>query len=135
MSDRIQREIEDILSTLEGFPPKRSLWWRLRNRVTVAAQSVRSSFQSLPWPRISLGQIMLVGVALIIITYLVDPSNSLVYRSIIGAGVGLFILAFALSLRRTSRPPDRHWRGQPMDLHGTSSGRLRSWWERWRSRR
>jgi hypothetical protein len=33
MPDRIQQEIEELLAKLETFPPKRSLWERVRNGI------------------------------------------------------------------------------------------------------
>lgn len=135
MANRIQREIEDILSRLEGFPPKRPWRSRLRDVVRRIWRGLRSLPATLPRPHISLGQVMLVGGVLIIVAYVADFEGSL-YRGLLAAGLVLFFLAFLLSLRRRASVPEKHWRGQPMELHSGGVGdRLRSWWERWRSRR
>jgi len=78
---------------------------------------------------------MLLGGALIVIAYVFNVGDSFTNRLLIGIGLGLFFLAFLLSLRRSGRVPEKRWRGQPMELQPSMGDRLRSWWERWRSRR
>lgn len=136
MPNKIQREIDEILSGLEGFPPKRSVRSRLGAAVTSFWRGLRGLGGGLPRPRFSAGQLLLLAGAIIVIAYVLDIGSGDVNRLIIGAGLGLFILAFVLSLRRQSRPPEKLWRGEPLELHGPSVGtRFRSWWGRWRSRR
>jgi len=135
MPSRIEREIEEILSRLQGFPPKRPLRSRLRDVLLRAFRTLSQGVTSLPRPRLSLGQLMLLGGALLLIAYIGLGSSSL-SRILMVTGLAVFFFAFALSLRRQTRAIDKRWRGQPMELSGTRLGdRLRSWWERWRSRR
>lgn len=136
MPDRLQREIDEILSKLEAFPPKQPLSVRARRRLAQVLSSAGRWLASLPLPRISLGQLMLISIAIILVGYIVGFGSGSITRFVIAAGLVGFIAAFILSLRRTSRPPEKRWRGQPMELQGPGVGdRLRSWWERWRSRK
>ena len=136
MSSKLERDIEEVLAKIDRFPPKRSLWSRVRRRLGDALDHVGGAVAGLPRPRLSVGQVLLLGIALIVIAYVFGDSlgGSVVRLVVIGAIV-LFIGAFIFSLRRqsASRLPEKRWRGQPMDLdqpHGTGS-----WWKRWRSRR
>ena len=109
----------------------------MRRRLAGVLDSVGRAFGGLPRPRVSVGQVLLVGIALIVIAYVFGDSigdASLVRLFVIGAVV-LFIGAFIFSLRRQStlRMPEKRWRGQPMDLD--EAGGRGSWWDRWRSRR
>lgn len=135
MADRLQREIDEIVSRMEGFPPKRRFWSRLRDAAKGFLSRLKSFVAALPRPRLSLGQLMLLGGALIIVAYVFGIGSPSVNRLLIGAGLALFFLAFILSLRRTARAPEKRWRGEPMELQASVGHRLRSWWERWRSRR
>lgn len=137
MSNKLERDIEEVLAKIERFPPKRPLWRRVRRRVASAFEGVGRVVGGVPRPRVSVGQVLLAGMALIVIAYVFGDSlgsTSLVRLFIIGAIV-LFIGAFIFSLRRqsASRLPEKRWRGQSMDLdEARGSG---SWWNRWRSRR
>ena len=139
MSDRIQREVEDLLAKLDELPSRRPLRLRIRDGVSRAVRTLGGFFSGLRLPRISLGQILLLGIALIVIAYVANPGSASVTRIFIVVGVVLFLAAFILSLRRSAyggRPPEKRWRGVPMEMGGTGTGdRLRSWWDRWRTRR
>jgi len=135
MSSKLERDIEEVLAQIERFP-KPSAARRLRRRLSNAAGAVIGAVGRLPRPRISVGQILLLGIALIVIAYVFGDSfgsPSIVRLFFIGAIV-LFIGAFIFSLRRqsASRLPEKRWRGQPMDLE---PGGEAPWWKRWRSRR
>lgn len=135
MSQRLEREINEILARLDSFPPRRSLWWRLRRRVGSVPARIVGGVRQIRLPRIALGQLLLIGIALIVIAYLLNPGGASVTRGIIVAGIVLFLTAFILSLRRQSAPPEKRWRGQPMELdHPHAIGRFRSWWGRRRGR-
>ncbi len=128
MPDRLQREVEDLLARLDKFPPRKPLWKRVRDSVS---GSLRSARGALRLPALSAGHVLLIGIALIVGTWVLIPGAD-VARWLIAAGIVLFIGAFIFSLRRQSRPPEeRYWRDKPMDIHGGS----RSWWDRWRNRR
>jgi hypothetical protein len=137
MSNKLERDIEEILAKVDRFPPKRSLWSRVRSRLMGALESVGRPLAALPRPRVSVGQILLLGIALIIIAYVFGDSlgGTSIVRGVVIAAIVLFIGAFIFSLRRqsASRIPEKRWRGQTMDLD-EARGRG-SWWSRWRSRR
>jgi hypothetical protein len=129
MPDRIQQEIEELLARLDTFPPKRSIWARVRGNIGGFFRDIGHAFSSIPFPRLSAGHVLLIAIAVIVIFSFAD-FGSLTRWVIIGAIVA-FIGAFVMSLRRHSRPEEKLWRGKPMDLSGPSMGeRLRSWWRR-----
>lgn len=137
MSSKLERDIEEVLAKVEKFPPKRSLRSRIRSRLRIAAGGIGSALGAMPRPRISVGQVLLLAIVVIVVAYVFRDSissPSLVRIFIIG-GILTFIGAFIFSLRRqsASRLPEKRWRGEPMDLHGSSGPG--SWWKRWRSRR
>jgi hypothetical protein len=132
MSSKLERDIEEVLAQIDQFPPKRSRWSRIRRRIANAVGGVGEALSSIPWPRISVGQILLIAMAVIVIAYFGFRSSSIGSILIFG-GILAFIAAFIFSLRRqsSSRMPEKRWRGQPLDLEEPGG----SWWKRWRSRR
>ncbi len=137
MSSKLDRDIEDILAKIDRFPPKRPLRSRVRRWLGAAFEGVGRAVATLPRPRVSVGQVLLLGIALIVIAYVFGDSlgGGSIVRMFVIAAIVLFIGAFIFSLRRqsTSRMPERRWRGQRMDMDEVpGSG---SWWDRWRSRR
>ena len=136
MSNKLERDIEEVLAQIERFPPKRPLWSRIRRRVANAVGGLGEALASIPRPRMSIGQVLLLAIAVIVIAYVFGDSigSPSLVRIMIFGGILAFIGAFIFSLRRqsTSRLPEKRWRGQPIDLDEPGSG---SWWKRWRSRR
>ncbi len=139
MSDRLHKEIDELLAKLDTFPPRRPLLARARDAIGRPFRSAGRWLGSLRLPHISAGHILLLAIAVIVIAYLAEPGGDSVTRYLIVGGIVLFIAAFVLSLRRSAdggRPPEKRWRGEPMELGGPAAGkRLRSWWGRWRGRR
>jgi len=137
MPNRLQREIEELLAQLEEtLPPRRRP--RVRDAAIAPFNSVRRWLRNLRPPHISLGHLLLLGIAVTVIAYVLGDSidNPSLVRILILGGIALFIAAFVLSLRRQSRPPAKRWRGQPMNLGSPKVGSHgRSWWGRWRHRR
>jgi len=136
MPNRLDREIDEILDRLQGFPPRYSRWARIRNAPRRAFNSIKQGIARLSRPRLSLGQLMLLGGVLLLIAYIGLGSSS-VSRTLMIAGLAVFFFAFVLSLRRQTRSTEKLWRGQPMEVSGSRGfgNRIRGWWERWRSRR
>ncbi len=132
MSSKLERDIEEVLAQIDRFPPKRSLRSRIRRRVANAVGGVGEAISSIPRPRISIGQVLLIAIAVIVIAYFGFRGSNIGSILIFG-GILAFIGAFIVSLRRqsASRLPEKRWRGQPMDLDEPGG----SWWKRWRSRR
>ncbi len=130
MPDRIQQEIEELLAKLDTFP-KRSFWSRLRGGISSFLNGLAGTVSSAPMPRLSAGHVLLLAIAAIVIFYVAEPGGADVTRWVIAVAIVVFIGAFLVSLRRHSQPPEKLWRGKPMDLNGPGVGeRLRSWWRR-----
>lgn len=134
MSSKLERDIEEVLAKVDRFPPKRSLRSRARRRLASAIDGIGQALSGLPRPQISVGQVLLLAMAVIVIAYFGFRGSSIGSILIFG-GILAFIVAFIFSLRRqsTSRLPEKRWRGQPMDLEAPRG--QDSWWKRWRSRR
>lgn len=135
MSDRLQREIEDLLAGLDTFPPRRPLWRRIGDAAVRPFRSAARAAGSFRRPSISAGHLLLIAIAIIVMAYLLGRGSTDIGRWVIVGGIVLFLVAFTMSLRRHSRPPEKLWRGEPMHLGGPGAGdRIRSWWGRRRSR-
>jgi hypothetical protein len=133
MPDKVQQEIEELLARLDHFPPRRSLRSRIRDALVSPFRAIRR-LRGIAWPSISAGHVLLLAILAIVVAYLAGGESD-VARWVIVGGILLFIAAFVFSLRRSGtggHPPEKLWRGQPMDLRRP---RGRSWWDRWRSRR
>ena len=133
MPDRVQEEIEELLARLEHFPPRPSLLSRIRELLASPFRALRR-VRGIAWPSISAGHVLLLAILASVAAYLAGGQSDIARWVIVG-GILLFIAAFVFSLRRSStggRPPEKLWRGQPMDLR---RARGRSWWDRWRTRR
>jgi hypothetical protein len=139
MSDKLQKEIEDLLASLDTFPPPKPRWKKARDAVLGFLAGIGHAITSIRFPSLNPGHLLLAAIIIIVGAWLLGGTTDLA-RWIIVAGVGLFILAFILSLRRHSpnRPPggQKYWRDRPMDFSEPNPGdRVRSWWDRWRTRR
>jgi hypothetical protein len=131
-SDRIQREVEELLTRLEQFPPKKPLGRRIGDALTAPFRAVGRAFSGIRLPRINAGHILLAAITLIVIAWVAGDASGL-WTWVIVLGVFGFILAFVLSLRRQSRPPtQKYWRDRPMDFNDRGGGK--SFWDRWRGR-
>lgn len=139
MPNRVEREIEEILSKLEpGPPPKRPIPMRRswRARVQRRLRGLPNPLAALP--AVNAGNMMLLGIGLILSALLLRMfSGTLAYWAVV-IGFVLFVLSFILSLRRggsgggVAGPRDVYWRGQRVsraELRGpTVSERVRTWW-------
>ncbi len=131
-SDRIQKEVDELLARIEKFPPRRPLGRRIRDFVSAPFRALSRGLSGISLPRISAGHVLLAAIVVIVIAYVAGGSSD-IWRWVIVGGIALFIAAFVLSLRRQSKPPaERYWRDRPIDLDDRGSGR--SFWDRWRGR-
>jgi VIT1/CCC1 family predicted Fe2+/Mn2+ transporter len=134
MSDRLRRDIDEILSKYEKFPLREPLPRRLRRKASELATAA-GQLLAAPLRYVTAGRLMLLGVILVLVAYFGLGGGSAT-QAIIIAGLIIFALAFAVSLRRRSPYVEQRWRGRPLDLQEPSVGaRLRAWWGRWRGRR
>lgn len=130
MSNRIQREVEELLDKLEKFPPKRSLPARIADALAAPFRAVGRSYRGLAVPRVTAGHVLLAGLAIIVVAYVVGGTGSF-WRWIIAGGIVLFVGAFLFSLRRqSSGPQEKYWRDKPLELRQRGS-----WWDNWRNKR
>jgi len=127
MSNRIEREVEELLAGLDALPPEKPLKRRVSDVVLSPFRAIGELIQSIHLPRINAGHLLLFAIAIIVVAY-VAGGDSPLWNVIIATGIILFIVAFILSLRRQSKPPAaRYWRDRPMDLDRSDQ---RSWWRR-----
>ncbi|HEY8767206.1 MAG TPA: hypothetical protein VIP09_08100 [Dehalococcoidia bacterium] len=129
MSNRIQREVEELLDKLEKFPPKRPLSARIADALAAPFRAAGRAYRGLALPRVTAGHVLLVGLAIIVVASVVRGTGSV---WIIAGGIVLFVGAFLFSLRRqSSGPQEKYWRDKPLDLHRQRG----SWWDNWRNKR
>ena len=88
MSNRIQREVEELLDKLERFPPKRPLPARIADALAAPFRAVGRAYRGLALPRVTAGHFLLAGLAIIVVAYVVGGTGS-VWRWIIAAGIVL----------------------------------------------
>jgi len=122
MSNRIQREVEELLDRLEKFPPKRPLSARIGDALTSPFRAIGRAWGGLSLPRVTAGHVLLAAMVIIVVAYVAGGTGGL-WRWIIAAAILLFIGAFVMSLRRNSRPPEKYWRDRPLDLNQRGSRR------------
>jgi len=134
MSDRLRRDIDEILSKYEKFPLREPLPRRLRRKASELTTAT-GQLLAAPLRYVTAGRLMLLGLILVLAAYFGLGGGSAT-QAIVIVGLIIFALAFAVSLRRRSPHVEQRWRGQPIDLQEPSVGsRLRAWWGRWRGRR
>ncbi len=126
--DRIQREIEDILSRLDDFVPEKRRGRRIRRRSSGAAAAFGRAILE-PIASISLSQVMLAALALIVIAFLGMRIRLPFAFWVFVAALILFLTSFALSFFSRSSPKvEKRWRGRAIDLDGPSLvERFRAW--------
>src|SRR3989304_5613041 len=73
MSSKLERDIEEILAQVDKFP-KPPAARRFRPRLSNAAGAFVATVAGLPRPRVSVGQVLLLGIALVVIAYVFGDS-------------------------------------------------------------
>lgn len=140
--DNIQREIEELLDKLDTFVPEERLAEKIRKRrrqqqrVDRGPSVVERAQRRLS--QISLGQIMLAGLALMLIGWLFNDALGGWSTWVTLGGLLLTLLAFVLSVMaggaRTTvgaRHVQKRWRGQIIEYSETSRlDRIRDWFRR-----
>ena len=128
-NDKIQREIEDILSKLDDLPGEgKPIPMRRRQR---QAASFLDGLLT-PVAGLSIRHVMIAALALIVVGFFTRNAYPDFGRWTLIGGVLLFFTAIVISAFNRGGPPAPHvekrWRGQPMDLEGPTLGdRLRAW--------
>ncbi len=141
-SDRLEREIEEILSKIEHFPDAETRRTRARRRAlrgfgSAIADRQRAIAKSLG--RISIGQVMLISFLMILGAFFlrgVGPMSWLLY-----AGVILFVSSFTIMMFTRGSggsSVEQRWRGREISYSTRGSSlaqRVRRWWASRRTRR
>jgi VIT1/CCC1 family predicted Fe2+/Mn2+ transporter len=130
VSDKIEREVEEILRKLDKFVPEEGRLVRARRRLGRAASGLLHTLR-VRLARISLGQVMLASLILVVVAFFFRSASPTLARWAIIAGLILFFTAFVLSLLGGRSRYERRWRGRVIDLSEPSLGsRLRNWLQR-----
>ena len=141
-SDRLEREIEEILGKIEQFPEPDSRRQRARQRVLReigTAISARQRAVARELARISLSQVMLVSFLMILGSFFFRRMSPLAMEWLMYAGIVLFVSSFAILMfsRRGGSTVEQNWRGRAIRYQTgpTLSQRLRRWWDSRSTRR
>jgi hypothetical protein len=136
MSDRLEREIEEILDKIEQFPAPETRRARARRRWvrrlgTAISDRQRAVMRELS--RISISQVMLTSFLMILGSFFFRRFSPLLTSWVLYAGVVLFISSFAIMVfgRRSTRSVEGRWRGREVTYHYSrvSLGqRVKRWW-------
>jgi hypothetical protein len=136
MSDRLEREIEEILDKIDQFPAPETRRARARKRAlrrlgSAIADRQRSVMRELS--RVSISQVMLASFLLILGSFFFRRFSPLFMQWALYAGIVLFISSFAILVfsRGAGRSSvQTRWRGREIAYPpaGPSVGqRLRRW--------
>lgn len=137
-SNRLEREIEEILGKIEQFPDgptrrkrARSRW--LQDLATRVSDGQRALLRQLS--RFSISQVMLVSFIIILGSLFFRRAAPSLMVWALYAGIILFVSSFAIMMftRRGSASGATRWRGrtvsyQPTRPSGSLSQRIQSWW-------
>jgi VIT1/CCC1 family predicted Fe2+/Mn2+ transporter len=130
VSDKIEREVEEILRKLDKFVPEESRLVRARRRLGQATSDLARALLG-RLSRISLGQIMLASLIVVVVAFFFRSASPTLARWAIIVGLLLFFSVFVLSLLGGRSRYEKRWRGQVIDLSEPSLGsRLRNWLQR-----
>ena len=129
MPNRIEREVEELLQSLDASAPKRPLSARVGDAISAPFRAISRALRGITLPRITAGHVLLAAIAIIVVAWVVGGAED-AWRWVIAAGIVMFIGAFLWSLRRQSRPPEKYWRDKPLELRQRGS-----FWDIWRNKR
>ncbi|MSQ31189.1 MAG: hypothetical protein EXR64_04065 [Dehalococcoidia bacterium] len=134
-SNRLEREIEEILGKIEHFPEAESRRARIRKRVLRqigAAISERQRALVRQLARFSISQVMLLSFLLILGSLFFRRASPVMMSWVLYAGIIMFVSSFAIMMfgGRGSSAAQQKWRGRPIRYQSgpTLSQRLRHWW-------
>jgi hypothetical protein len=136
--DKVQREIEELLDKLDNFVPEDRLASKRRHRDREATGPGLIERSLKRMSHVSLGQAMLVGLALLLLGTVFGHQRGSLATPAIVIGLVLAGGAFLLSVvngdsRRTisGGRQEKRWRGQVIDYSEPSTAsRIRDWFRR-----
>lgn len=137
MPNRIEREIEEILTRLDEFVPNEPRAHRARRRIDRWWSGLRGWFGS-RGGGFTGGHAVLVAALVLVAAFFLQTVAPALARYATWAALTVIFLAIFFSIRpRRGRSRQRYWRGQPIDLRRPGPmTQLRMWWRRrnrWRS--
>lgn len=140
-SDRLEREINEILEKIDRFPtPAERRRKRASKRLGGAGSAFSSSAHNVTreLTRVSLSQMMLLAFVFILASLFLR-SVPFAWPWLLYAGLVLFLTSFVLMVVSGSRGGSgggggpQYWRGRPVSYDsGGLSNRMRRWWGRQR---
>jgi hypothetical protein len=137
--DRLEREINEILSNIERFPSPDQRRQRARKRaVTDFLDAIAIRQQALArWiSRVGVSQLMLLSFVLILGSFFFREIAPISWPWLMYAGVVLFLTCFAIMMFGGTRgpgpsTPPQYWRGRPVQNSQTNLAQsFRRWWNR-----
>jgi hypothetical protein len=135
MSDRLEREIEEIFDKIEDFPAPESRRARARKRAVRrfgAAIAERQRAIARQLGRISVGQVMVISFLMILGSFFFRRFFSPAFMQwMLVAGVVLFVATLAIMFFGRGNPSvQQNWRGREIEYRTTPSlgERIRNWW-------
>ena len=142
--DRVQREIEELLDQLDGFVPEERFATKMkqRRREQAAAQRTGPTIWqriSQPFKRITLGHLLLAGLALFGISYLFDDALGawatwLTIGGVVLAGGALVMSVInggQMRMGGKQGKVQKRWRGEIIEYGEPSTvDRVRGWFRR-----
>lgn len=143
-SDKVQREIEELLEKLDNFVPEERLASKIKHRRSERKRAERTT--PTMWEqatarlsRITLGQIMIAGIVCLAVAFLFDGPLGGWARWLTILGIVLSAGAFVMSVVRgggaAGRPVSgrvqKRWRGEVIEYGEPSTmERVRGWFRR-----
>ena len=140
-SNRLEREIEEILGKIEQFPDAKTRRRRSTNRALqqfAAGISDRMHGLARQLSRFSISQVMLLSFLLILGSLFFRRAAPGLMAWVLYAGIALFVASFAISVfggGRSSAGGPPKWRGRtikyqnrPYQSGPSITDRLRFWW-------
>ena len=140
MPNRIEREIEEILTKLDEFVPNerptRRAKRRARGLLDGGGQRLRNLTRGL-----SGGHVLLGAAVLLLIAFVIRGSFPTIAQWATYIALAVFFGAIVFSIRPIGRKRPTYWRGQPVELRRRRAHplrgprpsalmRLRMWWRR-----
>lgn len=130
MPNRIEREIEEILTRLDEFVPNESRTRRVRRRGRALYGSAWDRIRAAT-SGITSGHVLLAAVLVLVASFFLKGLFPTFFRFATYAAVAVLFGAIILSIRPVRRRRETYWRGQPVDIRRPNViNRIRWWWRR-----
>lgn len=140
-SDRVQREIEELLDQLDNFVPEERFISKVKSRRKAEAgpgfiQRMWTAVKK-PFTKVTLGHLMLVGLALVVTAWLAPGlyggySGWAALAGFLLTGTAMVMSFLGWDARRTiaGGRVQKRWRGQVIEYEEPRRNKLRDWFRR-----